>query len=620
MWESSSSSGLQTKINEQFVAAEREAEILAQFQHKNIIHILGVVYWDEVNFGMIMEYVPCGDLENPLHYEKDVDLPWKLRARFFTELANALDYIHNHGSKRSYIHGDLKPQNVLLENMLEIKLADFGSVAIAQVTSATSLAINDKGNTQHTPHYAASEFLKNPTEKKTKSMDVYSFAMIGYEILTRNVVFSGAPSDLVIKLIIETGQKPDVECLLKVEKSLEQNKDDKEIFNKLEDEVKMCWQTEVVHRPLISDVKKRLEELPPAKKYNPTTIDDAAKTVIEQRKLKKKLPLRERPGKMATTKKVRKTFLEYASKQALVFLLVLGITAAVILFPTFSNSELPLSNNNKGYFLILHPSRLSMSDMTSGVITFITNQPKNKTSFNQMVKVNDLIYMFPRDASRPLVSLNLTDSALTYKEIDWEERYRRRNYIALGCYLFAVGGMHKNSSYASKAVQKSGTFFASSAVDRYDTVTKKWTAMENMLEPRENPTLVLFQGSLCALEANAKECFNLNNKKWTYLPPIASSPHPLYRAAVEITNELYVFGSAPADTKTVVKYNPAKNSWTRVASLNKPKIYATAGVYQNKIYIIGANEHLVEKYDPARNVWEFANSVILTGFEACTAF
>ena len=99
-----------------------------------------------------------------MHVENNTDLPWDLRARFFIELVNVLDYLRNHDPERSYIHGDLKPQNVLLGDLLVIKLADFGAAAITKVTGASSLDLTGEGSAQHLPYYTAPEFWNNPTK------------------------------------------------------------------------------------------------------------------------------------------------------------------------------------------------------------------------------------------------------------------------------------------------------------------------------------------------------------------------------------------------------------------------------------------------------------------------
>ena len=104
--------------------------------------------------------------------EEKLNIPWELRLKFFYEIANALVYLHNHNSKRYFIHGDVKPQNILISHKWKIKLADFGSTAIEKAVGVNTVSIDIPSNTQHTPLYTAPEFLIDPS-KKTRAMDIY---------------------------------------------------------------------------------------------------------------------------------------------------------------------------------------------------------------------------------------------------------------------------------------------------------------------------------------------------------------------------------------------------------------------------------------------------------------
>jgi len=280
-----SASGDKSDIKKQLAEAEKEAKIHAKFKHKNIVKILGKANWDEYNVALILEFVPCGSLEGFLNSENDIS--WKLRARFFTEIADAVDYLHNHDPKIPYVHGDLKPQNVLLGDLLQIKLADFGAAAIAKVTGAAASVSSGDSNTQHTIYYAAPEYLTNPHKRKQKSMDVYSFGMIGYEIVTERTVFtdSEASIDIVKELIKAKGQKPNIQFFKKVKKKLSNGKGiDLEIFYELKDIVEKCWEYEAQNRPKISEIKSILNTMATSKEIYDDETNNQALRLSENRK------------------------------------------------------------------------------------------------------------------------------------------------------------------------------------------------------------------------------------------------------------------------------------------------------------------------------------------------
>ena len=283
---------------ENFDNAKREANILAQFNHRNIIMVLGELNWNET-YVIILEYAPFGNLETFLHFRETISISWKLRARFFTELASALNYLHN----QDFIHGDLKPQNVLLGDMLVIKLADFGSVAAPGTR-------NGCGNTQCTPHYAAPEFLKAPTkDNKRKSMDVYSFAMIGYEIITRKIVYQGARHDLVEMAKKDRGEKPQEELIDEVEKNLKQPRD-KNIFIELKNTIKQCWETDPDDRPDILEVSQQLADFAQSQRIYDRLTDLQARKIIKsiQNKTKSKKQNKKKEIRNSRKRKIQSSY------------------------------------------------------------------------------------------------------------------------------------------------------------------------------------------------------------------------------------------------------------------------------------------------------------------------
>lgn len=88
-------------------------------KHKNIIGLDG--YFEDYKYVyLIMEYAPHGDLNQLL--EKQKRLSELETARHIESLIKALLYCHEH----SYLHRDVKPENLLISSKGDLLLADFG--------------------------------------------------------------------------------------------------------------------------------------------------------------------------------------------------------------------------------------------------------------------------------------------------------------------------------------------------------------------------------------------------------------------------------------------------------------------------------------------------------------
>jgi hypothetical protein len=91
-------------------------------------------------------------------------------AEILVQIADALAFLHSKG----YVHGDVKPENILFSFEGVPKLSDFNT--------AKALATVSKGTPGYTPGYAAPEQLKG--EELTEKADSWALGLVLYETIT----------------------------------------------------------------------------------------------------------------------------------------------------------------------------------------------------------------------------------------------------------------------------------------------------------------------------------------------------------------------------------------------------------------------------------------------------
>ncbi|MEQ2193227.1 Rho-associated protein kinase 2, partial [Xenoophorus captivus] len=109
-----------------------ERDIMA-FANSPWVVQLCCAFQDEHYLYMVMEYMPGGDLVN---LTSTYDMPEKWAKFYAAEVVMALDSIHSMG----FIHRDVKPDNMLLDRLGHLKLADFGTCMKMDSVSQTALA------------------------------------------------------------------------------------------------------------------------------------------------------------------------------------------------------------------------------------------------------------------------------------------------------------------------------------------------------------------------------------------------------------------------------------------------------------------------------------------------
>lgn len=155
---------------------QREATIVGQLSHPNIVAIYDIGRADDLNY-IAMDYLPNGSV----HDKMINGMTGEEALRVTKEIANALDHAHEKG----YIHRDIKPENILFRADNSAVLSDFGvAKGLVGVSRMTHV-----GTVVGTPHYMSPEQTRGQTVDARS--DLYSLGVLFYEMLTGSLPYQG---------------------------------------------------------------------------------------------------------------------------------------------------------------------------------------------------------------------------------------------------------------------------------------------------------------------------------------------------------------------------------------------------------------------------------------------
>ena len=156
----------------------REEEIGQRIDHPGVMKVYPNP--GRTHVYMVMEWIDGRLLRQIMNEEKK--LPVERAVKLTIRICGALEHIHANG----VVHRDLKPENIMVDADDNVRLIDFG---IAGNVGSRRLTFGNFSRNMGTPDYISPEQVRG--KRGDARSDVYSLAVMLYEMVTGKVPFSG---------------------------------------------------------------------------------------------------------------------------------------------------------------------------------------------------------------------------------------------------------------------------------------------------------------------------------------------------------------------------------------------------------------------------------------------
>ncbi|KYQ91841.1 WD40 repeat-containing protein [Tieghemostelium lacteum] len=245
--------------SEKFREFRNEAQITGELQHENIVSLKCVTLNP---FCIVTELLQFGDLNKYIHNSPD-PFTWNLVFKLALDIAKGMNFLHS--CKPIIVHRDLKSANILLggpnKDNIYAKVSDFG-------LSIKPLLGNEvKGRTVFNWRWLAPEIMLN--KQYTEKVDIYSYGIILWEIITRELPFEDVYDQYKWNSILEekimAGLRPKIpdECPLLMRLLIAD-----------------CWSGDPNKRPSFQTILDRLESMKSSFSLNEKVEFQATKELV----------------------------------------------------------------------------------------------------------------------------------------------------------------------------------------------------------------------------------------------------------------------------------------------------------------------------------------------------
>lgn len=178
-----------------FRSYQREISVMATLNHPTVLRFIGAT--ETAPYTIVTQWMPGGNLYRALHQQKINNTDLTIAA---FDIARGMKYLHNN----QIIHRDLKTLNILLDENNRIRICDFGFSKKVLKTNKKEIMTKNIG----TPYWMAPEILLKDAALYDFKVDVYSYGIILWEMLTHEIPYKMKDPKKVIAEIVTNDIRP----------------------------------------------------------------------------------------------------------------------------------------------------------------------------------------------------------------------------------------------------------------------------------------------------------------------------------------------------------------------------------------------------------------------------
>ncbi|CAM0943593.1 unnamed protein product [Alopecurus aequalis] len=217
----------------------KEAQILSSLHHPNVVSFYGVVRdGPDGSLATVTEFMINGSLKQFLR-KKDRTIDRRKRVILAMDAAFGMEYLHG----KNIVHFDLKCENLLV-NMRDPQkpICKIGDLGLSKVKQHTLVS----GGVRGTLPWMAPELLSGKSDMVSEKIDVYSFGIVMWELLTGEDPYSEMRAAEIIGGIVNNSLRPQIPSWCDPEwRSL----------------MESSWASEPTERPSFIEISQKLRKI-----------------------------------------------------------------------------------------------------------------------------------------------------------------------------------------------------------------------------------------------------------------------------------------------------------------------------------------------------------------------